>query len=65
MRGVSCSDDQWIKYYYKMSFSYNSRNLGKKKPPFIDIHKELSNIFLTRGQPFWDNKRFKCYVEKR
>ena len=35
-----------------------------KHPQFIDIHKEISNIFLMRGQQFWDNKCFKSYEEK-
>ena len=38
--------------------------MDKKRPPFIDIHKDLSNIFLTKGHP-WDNKRFKSYQENR
>ena len=35
--------------------------ITQKRPQFIDIGKELSNIVLTKGQPFWDDKRFKSY----
>ena len=40
------------------------RKSSYKGLPFIDIHKERSNIFLTRGQPFRGDKRFKSYEEK-
>ena len=61
MRGMSCSDDQWINSYQKKSFSYISRNLMVS---YADVMRIISNIFLTRSQPFWDNKCFKYYEEK-
>ena len=59
MRGISCSDDQWVNSYRKMSFSCSSRKLMVN---YADVIRK--NCVKEATVPFRGNKRFKSYEKK-